>query len=66
MIDKAFTCEYCNNRGPMLNGGGFICKHTKTRLTNKHGHCEYHTALKDVDLTLNLEVDDASQQTLFD
>lgn len=50
----------------MLNGGGFVCSKTSARLINKNGHCEYHTELQDVDLTLNLEADDDRQKSLFD
>lgn len=54
MMDKFSTCEYCTKRGPLLQGGGFTCAFTGSRMLSKHGHCEYHEAIAQTDITLDL------------
>ncbi len=64
-MDKFSTCEYCTKRGPMLQGGGFTCSFTGARMMSKAGHCEYHAAIAQTDITLNLDEGDEAQIDLF-
>lgn len=64
MIDKFSTCEYCKKRGPLMNGGGFMCSFTGTRMLSKYGHCEYHDSIAYTEPSID-EPEDEAQGELF-
>lgn len=64
-MDKFSTCEYCVKRGPLLQGGGFVCGFTGSRMSTKYGSCEYQEAIEQTDIEINIEDDDEAQGELF-
>ena len=64
-MNKLDTCEYCKHRGPLLDGGYFICQYFNTPKLSKRGHCEYHESVAHEETPTGDEAD-VNQGTLFD